>query len=51
VSVDGAAAGTTLLVALHLDAGEAETFEYPDGPDVPMRQLRAYIRAPFALTP
>jgi hypothetical protein len=51
VPVDGAAAGTTLLAALHLDAGEEETFEYPDGPDVPMRQLRAYIRAPFALTP
>ncbi len=51
VPVDGASAGTTLLAALYLDAGEEESFEFPDGPDVPMRQLRAFIRAPFALTP
>jgi hypothetical protein len=51
VPVEGAAAGTTLLAALHLDAGEAETFEYPDGPDVPLRHLGAYIRAPFVVTP
>lgn len=50
VPIEGGSAGTTVLAALHLDDGEPETFEYPDGPDVPLRHLRAYIRAPFLLT-
>jgi hypothetical protein len=51
VPVEGAAVGTTLLAALHLDAGDEETFDYPGGPDIPLRHLGAYIRAPFILTP
>lgn len=50
VPIEGGTAGTTLLAALHLDDGEAEIFEYPDGPDVPLRHLGAFIRAPFFLT-
>jgi hypothetical protein len=49
VPVEDAVAGETLLAALNLDAGEPDEFEFPGGPDVPLRFLGTYIRAEFNL--
>jgi hypothetical protein len=49
VPVEEVTTGETLVAALNLDAGELETFEFPEGPDVPLRFLRTYIRAEFTL--
>lgn len=49
VVIDAAQTTPILHAALHLDAGEMGTFEYPDGPDVPFRRNSAVIQAPFLL--
>jgi hypothetical protein len=49
VRINAAQATTTLYARLHLDGGALQTFEYPDGPDIPMRRNRNLIQAPFRL--
>jgi hypothetical protein len=41
----------TLYAVLHVDAGTPEQYEYPDGPDVPLRRGRSIIQSPFKLLP
>ncbi len=50
VPVEDVSVGETLVAALNLNEGEPEEFEFPEGPDVPLRFLRTYIRAEFMLT-
>ncbi len=50
VPVEDVSVGETLVAALNLNEGEPDEFEFPEGPDVPLRFLRTYIRAEFALT-
>lgn len=50
VPVEDVNAGETLVAALNLNEGELDEFEFPEGPDVPLRFLRTYIRAEFTLT-
>lgn len=50
VPVEDVSVGEALVAALNLNDGEPEAFEFPEGPDVPLRFLRAYIRAGFTLT-
>lgn len=47
VEIDPEKAGDTLIAALHLDAGEAGEFEYPDGPDVPLQRNRRPVQVTF----
>lgn len=49
VRIDTAQATSTLYARLHLDGGALQTFEYPAGPDAPMRRNRNLIQAPFRL--
>lgn len=51
VEIDPAQATDTLYVTLVQDAGVAQEFEYPDGPDLPLQRNRAPIIAPFFLLP
>lgn len=49
VEVDQEQTTPMLYAALHLDAGTAGQFEYPDGPDVPFQRNLTVIQSPFAL--
>lgn len=51
VELSAAAVGDTLHAVLHLDAGTAEQFDFPGGPDIPLQRNRALIYAPFTLVP
>jgi len=50
VEVEADEATPTLYVALHLNLGEADEFEYPNGPDTPLLFEQSPIQAPFAVT-
>jgi hypothetical protein len=39
-----------LLAVLHQDAGVPQTFDYPDGDDLPLQRNRQVIQAPFTLS-
>lgn len=41
----------TLYASLHVDAGDPEVYEYPEGADVPLRRGRSVIQSPFLLLP
>lgn len=47
VRIDATAATPRLFVVLHLDAGEPQQFEYPDGRDIELQRRRAPLAAPF----
>lgn len=47
VTIDPGQVTETLYVTLHMDGGELELFEYPDGPDLPLQRNRTPVRAPF----
>lgn len=49
VTVDPLKTPPDLVALLHVDAGAAGTFEYPDGPDVPLAWEGARIAMPFTL--
>lgn len=49
ILVDDNAATDTLIAMLHLDAEPLQTFDYPDGDDIPLQRNRAFIQAPFQL--
>ncbi len=49
VQLDLTAATTTLYAMLHTDAGEVGIWEFPDGPDTPVKQGEAPVMAPFSL--
>jgi hypothetical protein len=39
----------TMYVVLHLDTGQPEVFEYPDGVDIPLQRNRNFIQVPFTM--
>lgn len=41
----------TMVVILHLDSGQLEEFEYPEGVDIPMQRNRNVIQAPILILP
>jgi hypothetical protein len=45
-----AAAGTTLYAILHVATATADSFSYPNGPDIPLRRNNALIQVPFEIT-
>ncbi len=47
VAIDAANATETLYAMLHTDAGEMGTFEFPNGPDTPVKMGDAIITPPF----
>lgn len=49
VPIDGEQATATLYAALHMNAGDLQQFEYPDGVDAPFRYSGRLIQSPFAL--
>lgn len=49
VTIPTAELTETLFATLHFDAPPLETFNFPDGPDVPLRRNRAIIQASFSL--
>lgn len=49
ITVDPLQATPTLVAMLHLDAGMPGEFEFPEGPDEPLRWETAVIAAPFNL--
>jgi hypothetical protein len=51
VEVDQERVTDTLYAVLHLDAGIAEQFDFPDGEDIPLRRNRNVIQSPFSLLP
>jgi hypothetical protein len=44
-------AGTTLYATLHVASGTADSFNYPNGPDIPLRRNMALIQVPFTIQP
>lgn len=49
ITIDPKLATTTLVAMLHTDAGEVDTFEFPDGPDEPLVWESANIATTFAV--
>lgn len=47
VRIDPEMITSTLYAILHLDAGTPRTFDFPDGPDVPLQRNRDLIGSPF----
>jgi hypothetical protein len=45
------AAGTTLYAILHVATATADSFSYPNGPDIPLRRNNALIQVPFKIQP
>ncbi|MCB0150990.1 MAG: fasciclin domain-containing protein, partial [Caldilineaceae bacterium] len=50
VEVDPAGLTDTLFAMLHEDAGEVGTYEFPDGPDVPVSVRDKVVVKPFQVT-
>ena len=50
VEVDPAKVTDTLYAMLHEDAGEVGTYEFPDGPDVPVSVRDRVVVKPFQIT-
>ena len=50
VEIDVAAATDILHAMLHTDAGQVGAYEFPDGPDVPVKRGNSIVMAPFQLT-
>jgi hypothetical protein len=49
VAVEPESVSKNLLVALHIDGGFKQEFEFPDGVDFPLQRNRTAIQAPFAI--
>lgn len=50
VKIDAAAATEQLFAMLHTDAGQMGTFEFPDGPDAPVKVADGIVNVPFENT-
>lgn len=50
VDIDPAKATETLYAMLHSDLGEGGSFEFPDGPDVPVKVGEKVVTPPFKVT-
>jgi hypothetical protein len=50
VEIDASKATSTLYAMLHTDAGELGVWEFPDGPDVPVRVGEQVVTPPFDVT-
>ena len=50
VEIDAANATETLYAMLHTDAGEAGAWEFPDGPDTPVKVGEQVVTPSFAIT-
>jgi hypothetical protein len=50
VEIDAANATKTLYAMLHIDAGEVGTWEFPDGPDAPVKVGEQVVTPPFVAT-
>lgn len=50
VEIDATGATPTLYAMLHTDAGQIGTWEFPDGPDAPVKVGDAVITPPFNVT-
>lgn len=50
VEIDRTSATETLYAMLHVDAGEVGTWEFPGGPDVPVKVGDVVITPPFQVT-
>lgn len=51
VEIDAERVTDTLYAALHLDAGESGQFEFPEGPDIPLRHSGSPIQSPIMIMP
>ncbi len=49
VEIDPEQATETLMAVLHQDVATSQTFDYPDGLDVPLQRNRLVIQSPFML--
>lgn len=49
VEIDPNLTTMTLFVVLHLDTGQLQVFDFPDGVDIPLQRNRSFIQVPFTL--
>lgn len=49
VTIEPGSESKNLLVALHIDGGFKQEFEFPDGVDFPLQRNRTAIQTPFAI--
>lgn len=50
IEIDPNLTTITLFVVLHLDTGEPQVFNFPDGVDIPLQRNRSFIQVPFSLS-
>jgi hypothetical protein len=50
IEIDPDLTTITLCVVLHLDIGESQVFDFPDGVDIPLQRNRSFIQVPFSLS-
>jgi hypothetical protein len=50
IEIDPDLTTITLFVVLHLDIGESQVFDFPDGVDSPLQRNRSFIQVPFSLS-
>lgn len=50
IEIDPNLTTITLFVVLHLDTGQTQVFDFPDGVDIPLQRNRSFIQVPFSLT-
>ena len=50
VEIDPDLTTITLFVVLHLDTGQSQQFDFPDGVDIPLQRNRNFIQVPFSLS-
>jgi hypothetical protein len=49
VEIDPSLTTITMFAVLHIDIGEPQTFDFPDGVDFPLQRNRSFIQVPFLL--
>ncbi len=49
VEIDPDLTTITMYIILHLDIGQPQVFDFPDGVDIPLQRNRSFIQVPFSL--
>ena len=49
IEIDPDLTTITMYIVLHLDIGQPQFFDFPDGVDIPLQRNRSFIQVPFTL--